>query len=186
MPTVTLTMPASGALSFADLQRVFGQTNLGALYRGGANVANISANNGVPTSGAISLGNFYSAQGSVFVNDLSDSYLQSFSTAPGEELISIWFPTIASRPWRVRWNYTGGASIYNPFGTNLALNTWTDRTANQSGGIQLRTANSPAVGGPVWHTGTVTIEYAPPGSTTPFFTHNLNYSHEIGAGGGGN
>ncbi len=57
-------MPSSGTITFAQLQTEFGGSNpisLNEYYRGGAYVPNITANNAVPTSGAISLSNFYSA-----------------------------------------------------------------------------------------------------------------------------
>jgi hypothetical protein len=57
-------LPASGAISFDNLQTEFGNTNpipLNEYYRGGTLVPNISVNNSVPTSGTISLFNFYNA-----------------------------------------------------------------------------------------------------------------------------
>ena len=57
-------LPASGAISLNDLQTEFGGSNPIAIteyYRGGSLVPNITVNNSVPTSGQISLSNFYSA-----------------------------------------------------------------------------------------------------------------------------
>ena len=59
-----MAMPSSGTITFAQLQTEFGGSNpigLNEYYRGGSYVPNISANASVPTSGAISLSNFYSA-----------------------------------------------------------------------------------------------------------------------------
>ena len=56
-------LPASGAISFDNLQTEFGNTNpipISDYYRG-ALVPNITVNNSVPTSGQISMSNFYSA-----------------------------------------------------------------------------------------------------------------------------
>jgi hypothetical protein len=56
-------LPASGAISFDNLQTEFGNTNpipISDYYRG-ALVPNISVNSSVPTSGTISMSNFYNA-----------------------------------------------------------------------------------------------------------------------------
>jgi hypothetical protein len=61
-----MTLPASGPLTFAQIQTEFGGTNpigLNEYYRGGIYVSSgIPQNANVPTSGAISLSNFYGAQ----------------------------------------------------------------------------------------------------------------------------
>ena len=57
-----MTLPVSGALSLADIQTEFGGSNpvgLDEYYRGGAYVT--ANNTSVPTSGAISVSNFYGA-----------------------------------------------------------------------------------------------------------------------------
>ena len=57
-------LPASGAISLNDLQTEFGGSNPIAIteyYRGGGLVPDIAANSSVPTSGQISLSNFYNA-----------------------------------------------------------------------------------------------------------------------------
>lgn len=61
MPT-----PSSGPISFLNLKNVFGAPSpepINLLYRGGAYVPNITPNNDVPTSGEISLQEFYSTWG---------------------------------------------------------------------------------------------------------------------------
>lgn len=60
-----MTLPASGTISLNDLQTEFGGSNpieISEYYRGGGLVPNITVNNAVPTSGQISLSNFYGAQ----------------------------------------------------------------------------------------------------------------------------
>lgn len=60
-----MTLPASGNISILDLCTEFGATapkSLTDFYKGGTWVPNIAANAAVPTSGSISLTNFYSAR----------------------------------------------------------------------------------------------------------------------------
>lgn len=57
-----MTLPASGPISLSDIRNEFGGSapdSLSEYYRGGAYVPNIPANNSIPTSGAISLSDFY-------------------------------------------------------------------------------------------------------------------------------
>jgi hypothetical protein len=61
MPT-----PSSGPISFLNLKNAFGTSNpvpINTLYRGGANVPNISPNIDIATSGQTSLNDYYSAWG---------------------------------------------------------------------------------------------------------------------------
>ena len=60
-----MALPSSGTISLNDLQTEFGGSNpieISEYYRGGSRVPNITVNNSVPTSGQISLSNFYGAQ----------------------------------------------------------------------------------------------------------------------------
>lgn len=57
-----MALQTSGAISLANVQSEFGGSNpisINEYYRGGANVPNSSANSSIPTSGTISLSNFY-------------------------------------------------------------------------------------------------------------------------------
>ena len=57
-----MTLPNSGALSFSQIQTEFGGSNpisLNEYYRGGANVPSHANTSGIPSSGAISVSNFY-------------------------------------------------------------------------------------------------------------------------------
>ena len=57
-----MTLQSSGAISLANVQSEFGSSNpigINEYYRGGSNVPNSSANSSIPTSGTISLSNFY-------------------------------------------------------------------------------------------------------------------------------
>jgi hypothetical protein len=61
-----MALPSSGSLSFVSLVNEFGgsgSVGLSEYYRGGAFVPNISVNNNIPTSGTISLSNFYNSTG---------------------------------------------------------------------------------------------------------------------------
>lgn len=60
-----MTLQTSGAITLTDIQTEFGgsaPTSLSEYYRGGTYVGDISLNSGIPTSGAISLTDFYGAQ----------------------------------------------------------------------------------------------------------------------------
>ena len=57
-----MAIPASGPLSLTDIQTEFGGSNpisLNEYYRGGAYVPNSTTTVSIPTSGAISVSNFY-------------------------------------------------------------------------------------------------------------------------------
>jgi hypothetical protein len=65
-----MTLPLSGPLTFAQIQGEFGGTEPVALseyYRGGALVPNSSSTATIPTSGAISVSNFYGVTDRVFI-----------------------------------------------------------------------------------------------------------------------
>ena len=60
-----MTLQSSGAISLSDIQTEFGgssPTSLSEYYRGGSNVINAPVNNSIPTSGAISLTDFYGTE----------------------------------------------------------------------------------------------------------------------------
>ena len=72
-----MALQTSGAISLADLATEFGDTtpySMSEFYRGGSLVPNSAANTSVPTSGAISLGNFYGAQNSLWATTLTAGY----------------------------------------------------------------------------------------------------------------
>ena len=60
-----MALQSSGTIKISELANEFSDgtpNSLSEFYRGGARVSDISANSGVPTSGAISLSDFYGAQ----------------------------------------------------------------------------------------------------------------------------
>ena len=67
-----MALPGSGEITLAMIQTEFGGSNpaeLNEYYRGGTYVPNISANNAVPTSGTITLADFYGATAADLIPD---------------------------------------------------------------------------------------------------------------------
>ena len=66
-----MALPSSGVLTLADIQTEFGGTNpisLSEYYRGGGLVPDSALNAAIPTSGAISVGDFYGATNVITLN----------------------------------------------------------------------------------------------------------------------
>lgn len=66
-----MSLQTSGAISLANVQSEFGASNpigINEYYRNGSNVPNSSANSSIPTSGTISLSNFYGGTASAVDN----------------------------------------------------------------------------------------------------------------------
>ena len=69
-----MALPSSGTISINDIATEFGGTvphSLSEYYRGGGLVPNIAANSSVPTSGTISISNFYGAQNALWVTTMT-------------------------------------------------------------------------------------------------------------------
>mgnify|MGYP005758706689 CR=1 FL=1 len=85
-----MALQTSGAISLANIQSEFGASNpisINEYYRGGANVPNSSANSSIPTSGTISLSNFY---GGVSASaDNTFNFTMSIGTAGGKYAFNI-------------------------------------------------------------------------------------------------
>lgn len=78
-----MALQTSGAISLLDIQNEFGGSNpinINEYYRGGAYVPNITQNNNVPTSGTISLSNFYGATAVVPLPIPFTNYMRSSTT----------------------------------------------------------------------------------------------------------
>lgn len=91
-------LQSSGTIKISELANEFNDAtpnSLSEFYRGGARVADIAANSGVPTSGAISLSDFYGAQA-------------ANPTPSGTEVIGFkfWDGTYSNN--LVRWNFNEG------------------------------------------------------------------------------
>jgi hypothetical protein len=70
-----MTLQTSGPISINDLKSEWGSSanDLFSYYRGAGIVEDTAANSGIPTSGAISLGDFYGAETTVAVDRIPDN-----------------------------------------------------------------------------------------------------------------
>jgi hypothetical protein len=95
-----MTLPASGTITLAQIQTEFGGSNpigLNEYYRNGAYVT--PNNTSVPTSGAITLSNFYGANNGFYFTISSNTQqatLSTLATAAGWNGINIIFATVAN------------------------------------------------------------------------------------------
>lgn len=130
-----MTLPSSGTITLLDLQNEFGGSNpigLSEYYRGGAYVPNTSTNSGVPTSGTISLSDFYGAAAlsnfSTTVTTGSGTLQQTFThlTNTSQYSVSITTSTITG------YGYDGGADFYShsPNFGSIATATYSDAGSN--------------------------------------------------------
>ena len=85
-----MALPSSGVLKISDIATEFQDTvpyKLSDYYRGGALVPNASANNNVPTSGAIKLSNFYGATRriavTITISSNTTNYTLNTAAVPG-------------------------------------------------------------------------------------------------------
>jgi len=86
-----MALPSSGLIRLSDIQTEFGGSNpvsLSEYYRGGGLVPDFSVNDGVPTSGAIGLSDFYGAQNALSYSvvrtaDISTSGITSATLSIG-------------------------------------------------------------------------------------------------------
>jgi len=108
-----MALPSSGPITLANIQTEFGGANpigLSEYYRGGAYVPDSTNNTSVPTTGAISLSNFYNAQKS-YTHAQVASYMDA-------NLLNTF-----------RWCYGGDASydvfIGGPYARYVSYSTWT-------------------------------------------------------------
>jgi hypothetical protein len=145
-----MAMPASGAINFGQLQTEFGGSNpigLNEYYKGGTYVPNIAANAAVPTSGAISLSNFYSARRL----DVTPTAINWIDTSGNAAFLPTTNQTIAgidtSITLQVTYSSTlGGTCSYRiNSGTYIALTSGDTFGINLSDTLQFRTTRG-AVG----------------------------------------
>ncbi len=192
-------LPGSGPISLGDLRTEFsGPTphSLTDYYRGGAYVPDSPANIGVPTSGAISLTDFYGASGTVYqAADVSinstdsegfaatgnlyydaDGGVRKFQESGGSGAITDQTPWSSSHPnetggagWSVRLTHQTGVDTY---ASGSGLNVWLALSANRS--WQFVGPDS----GPSTELGTYLIELSNDGGTTVFDSGTLTVSLE--------
>lgn len=91
-----MALQSSGAISIDDIVAEFGGSapdGLTEYYRGGTYVPDTGANSGVPTSGAISLEDFYGASAVTIVAAFDQSIYNAEDSTPSLSLASISFNT---------------------------------------------------------------------------------------------
>lgn len=104
----------SGAISLDDLRKHFGpfsgQAILGDYYRGGTYVPDISVNAGVPTSGSISLDDFYGSATTLYFVQAPQGHFETRNTSGGGSwtILRIWDIAAAGA---IRLGY--GAGMYS-------------------------------------------------------------------------
>jgi len=130
-----MTLPASGPISFSQIQAEFGGSNpisFSEYYRNGGYVT--SNNTGIPTSGAISMSQFYG----------------------GEALISSVFVETASQSQWSAWNWSQGAHSITESATQLTVDMYAnDGSKNYSPGF----AGATTAELPITPNHTYTIKY---------------------------
>lgn len=148
-----MTLPSSGPLSLTDIQAEFGGSNpisLSEYYAGGAYVpAGTSGTNGpVPSSGTISISNFYgtsnqyAAFDDTIANDFqfypNSAYVQysildnGYVTSTGNSSQQWAFPTSAASNFEVYATLASGSVTSGTFNTWLSLGTSRDWTCLQT------------------------------------------------------
>lgn len=150
-----MTLPASGTITMAQIRAEFGgagSTALNGYYRGGTLVPNVPANSGIPTSGAISLSNFYNASGAT-ISFSAPTYSFSFTRPSGVQVgvgfeitgtggvfkltgtnsigtsstnIGSWFTGagVANGAYSVMFTLSSGTTGGSMFGSDAAIGSW--------------------------------------------------------------
>lgn len=144
-----MALPASGQITLTGIRNEYGGAaphGLKEYYRGGSNVPNITNNTSIPTSGQISIKNFYSSQNAqLLLSDQSNSGCYSAQTgvalswySPGGAGTSpsVWLNigTWPSDPPNCQYCY-GSWLAFGGKGTNLATNDNTSNTYRANNGV---------------------------------------------------
>ena len=148
-----MALPSSGTLTIADIAGEFGGSAPHALseyYRGGSLVPNVSQNNSVPTSGAISISDFYGATNYVALsilgnttwvtgNTSSTTSSQSVSIPAGTKSVVIMggVGTNGYRHTRHTGASLGGVALTEVISKNNALAEYTFDSAIYAGNTSL-------------------------------------------------
>lgn len=189
-----MALQSSGAISIDDIVAEFGGTSpdgLDEYYRGGTYVPDITANNGVPTSGTISIEDFYGATNIVVEFDQA-SYTVSDVEATGVAIASIILNTDgtisitgnSSSPTSGTWavgNVTGSdweARLTVNSGTSpsgAATNTWLALSTGRAWSL------TRAIAGIV--TGNYTIEVRDAATSTLQDSCTVSMTAQLDAGG---
>lgn len=157
-----MALTGSGAISLSDIAGEFGVSapySLTDFYRGGANVPDIPANSGVPTSGAISITDFYGAENftvtvsgqtissttDALVKFDADGKVYEFETDPGSyvqiDTSTDWVRPVAaaSGTFEVKFTLSSGDTPTGTLGTWLSLDT--DRAIGFSSELSAKSAD---------------------------------------------
>lgn len=144
-----MTLPTSGTITLLEIQTEFGAptgTGLLSFYRGGTYVPNTTANSGVPTSGTISVTDFYGASAASLSATASPSSCSVSSSVAGTHTTGTTTVTATggtgyTYAWTITGNYTDSGS-----GTpNIVANSPTSATTSFSGTINALNSGQNAV-----------------------------------------
>lgn len=188
-----MTLPASGTLSLSQIQAEFGlggsnPISLSEYYRGGSYVPNIAANNNIPTSGAISISNFYSGQGRIIATLTSSGNLYNFNLATALTQTIGWNQVT---PIDVTLNINSGTVIAGTgnytaqaYGASFVIPNFPNGsivTINNSGII------AGAGGYPFWLGGRTDLYISGGNALVVQFSNTVinNYGYIVGGGGAG-
>lgn len=135
-------LPASGAISLNNIQTEFGGSNpiaLNEYYRGGGLVPDVVDNNAVPTSGQISVSNFYSTVNRTF--SLADfgasiSDVNSFSASVTINVNrngSLSYNTTSAGTTNGNWTLPNGTTVGDNYDVRVTLNSGNAPTSGTTG-----------------------------------------------------
>ena len=147
-----MALPASGAISLNDLQTEFGGTNpisLNEYYRVGSLVPNTTPNTGIPTSGAITMNNFYGGIAFYGLQAQTVEVVESFGpisaslTVGNDGIVTnsnftdySWLRTTnnSASSYEIRATFISGTQPGGQYGTWLNLGTFRSWTINRNSG----------------------------------------------------
>lgn len=148
-----MALQTSGAISLANIQSEFGGSNpisINEYYRGGANVPNSTANNNIPTSGTISLSNFYGGVSATADNTFN--FTMGFGSTGGKYAMNVYGASNSA-------SYLGGVNNGAVTTNNLAVSeTITSFTLTQGLGYLLGVSMGTSASGGgdrLWNQGAV-------------------------------
>lgn len=156
-----MALPSSGTLKISDIAAEFGGSAPHALseyYRGGGRVPDVSQNNGVPTSGAISISDFYGATNYVPLSILGSTTWTTTNTSSTTSSTSVSIPagtksvvimggigTNGYRHTRHTGASLGGVALTEVISRNNALAEYTFDSAIYAGNTSLTGSKTAAM-----------------------------------------
>ena len=88
-----MTLQSSGAISLSNIAGEFGGStphSLSEYYRGGGLVPNITPNNSIPTSGQISMSQFYGSTATLPIDNNISFTVQTYSVGSGKNVFTVY------------------------------------------------------------------------------------------------